>query len=313
MRAVVYRAFGGPEVLEVIDLEDPTASEGTMIVRVEAAGVNPIDAKLRGGLRASDPIERPRRVGMDGAGTIIALGTGVEGFRAGDRVAFRQTPGSYAQVVAVRPEHAVPLPASVSAVAGAGIGIPFGTAYQALRSLAVTAGDVLLVHGGSGAVGQAAIQFARLWGAEVIATSSPARFDEIERLGATPVAYGGAVTELVRATGKTPTVALDAAGSDEALDSSLALVADRTRIATVVRGADAARYGIRAFAGGSPTPLTEREDAWRAEAFAVTVALLAAGAVTVALGPSFTLDDAVRAHEAIEQRAAGKLTITPNG
>lgn len=312
MRAVVYREFGGPDVLEVVELDDPAVSADTMIVRVEAAGVNPIDAKLRGGMRASGPLDAPRRVGMDGAGTIVSIGADVEGFRIGERIAFRQTSGSYAELVTVKPEHATPLPASVSAAAAAGIGIPFGTAYQALRSLGVSGDDVLLVHGGSGSVGQAAIQFARLWGADVIATSSPARFDELERLGATPVAYGGAVTELVRATGKTPTVALDAAGSDEALESSVALVADRSRIATVVRGADAPGYGIRAFGGGSPEPLTDGQSFWRAEALPITVSLLAAGAFQVVLGPSFGLDDAALAHEAIAHGAVGKITITPN-
>ena len=122
----------------------------------------------------------------------------------------------------------VALPDAVTAAEGAGIGIPAGTAYQALRSLGLTEGDVLLVHGGSGSVGQAAVQFAVAWGATVIATASPARHDQLRELGATPVAYGDGLLERVReAAPDGVTVVLDCAGTDEAIDVSLELVAAR--------------------------------------------------------------------------------------
>lgn len=150
-------------------------------------------------------------------------------------------------------EKLVALPDAVTAAEGAGIGIPAGTAYQALRSLGLVEGDVLLVHGGSGSVGQAAVQFAIAWGATVIATASPARHDQLRELGAVPVAYGDGLLDRVReAAPGGVTVALDCAGTDEAIEASLELVADRDRIATIVRGPDAASFGIRAFSGGSP-------------------------------------------------------------
>ncbi|MGG1908984.1 zinc-binding dehydrogenase [Microbacterium sp. NRRL B-14842] len=118
----------------------------------------------------------------------------------------------------------------------------------------MTADDVLLVHAGSGSVGQAAVQFAVAWGATVIATASPARHDQLRELGAIPVAYGDGLLDRVRAAAPSPlTVVLDCAGTDEAIETSLALVADRDRIATIVRGPDAADFGIRAFSGGSPS------------------------------------------------------------
>ncbi|WP_231868259.1 zinc-binding dehydrogenase [Microbacterium sp. CH1] len=177
----------------------------------------------------------------------------------------------------------------------------------------MTAEDVLLVHAGSGAVGQAAVQFAVAGGATVIATASPARHDQLRELGAIPVAYGDGLLHRVRAAAPSPvTVVLDCAGTDEAIETSLALVADRDRIATIVRGPDAADFGIRAFSGGSPEPLTPQELAWRAEALQKTVDLLAAGDFTIELGPELPLAEAARAHDLMETGAAsGKIILVP--
>ncbi|GAA1967468.1 NADP-dependent oxidoreductase [Microbacterium deminutum] len=311
-QAIVYTEFGGPEVLHTADIPDPVPGEGEIAVRVQAAGVNPIDAKLRAGLRPSGPIDEPRRVGGDGAGVVTAVGEGVDGFRVGDPVVFFGVPGAYATDLVVAVAHAHRRPPQVSAAEGAALGIPVGTAYQALRALDVGTGDTLLVHGGSGAVGQAMIQFAVLWGATVIATSSEARFDRLRALGATPVAYGEGLPDRVRAVASNGvTVAIDAAGTDEALQASLDLVADRGRIATLVRGGDAASLGIRAFGGGSPTPLTPQQLAWRTEAVPVTLALLAAGRFSVELGPSFPLSDAPKAHRVVEEGGVGKVALLP--
>jgi len=312
-RAIVYTEIGSPDVLHLIEIADPVAARGEVVVRIEAAGVNPIDAKLRGGKRPSPPITEPRPVGFDGAGVIEVLGEGVDDLRVGDRVAIRDGHGTYASALAVPAEHLAPLPDAVTMAEGAAIGIPAGTAYQALRSLEVVAGDVLLVHGGSGAVGQAAVQFAVAWGATVIATGSPARHDQLRDLGALPVAYGDGLIDRIRDTAPSAvTVVLDCAGTDEAIETSLALVSDRDRIATIVRGPDAASFGIRSFSGGSPVPLTDQELAWRAEALPQTIALLETGDFTVELGPQLPLAEAVRAHELLESGAAsGKIILVP--
>ncbi|MCW3491860.1 quinone oxidoreductase family protein [Microbacterium sp. SSM24] len=310
--AIVYSEFGGPEVLHSIDIDAPAPGAGQLAIRVEAAGVNPIDAKLRSGARPSGPIDEPRRVGSDGAGVVTAVGEGVDGFRAGDAVVFSGARGAYATDVVIDAARVHSRPAHVSPAQGAALGIPIGTAYQALRSLAVGPDDTLLLHAGSGAVGQAAIQFAVLWGATVIATTSGRRADAVRALGATPVEYGDGLAERVRALAPNGvTVALDAAGTDEALQTSIELVSDRTRIATLVRGRDAASLGIRAFSGGSPTPLTPQQLAWRDEAVPVALALLAAGRFDVELGPSLPLADAAEAHGLVEQGADGKITLVP--
>ena len=311
-RAIVYTEIGSPDVLHLTEVPDPLAAAGEVVVRIEAAGVNPIDAKIRGGRRPSPPITEPRAVGFDGAGVVEALGAGVEGFAVGDRVAIRDTVGTYASSLAVRAENLALLPDSVTAAEGAGIGIPAGTAYQVLRSLDVTSDDVLLVHAGSGAVGQAAVQFAVAWGATVIATASPARHDQLRDLGAIPVAYGDGLLERVRKVAPSDvTVVLDGAGTDEAIEVSLALVADRDRIGTIVRGPDAASFGIRAFSGGAPEPLTAQELGWRAEALPKTIELLATGDFTIELGPELPLADAARAHDLVEAHVAGKIVLVP--
>ena len=210
-------------------------------------------------------------------------------------------------------EKAHPRPPQVGAAEGAALGIPVGTAYQALRSLGVGRRDTLLVHAGSGSVGQAAIQYAVLWGATVIATSSERRFDRVRELGATPVAVRrglGRPRPRRRTAGchRHPRRRRHRRG-----DRDLARAASTT--ATGSRrscgGRDAAGFGIRAFSGGSPIPLGPRELAWRREAIPVTLALMAAGAFSVELGASFPLAEAAAAHQAVQDGADGKVTLVP--
>ncbi len=310
--AITYSAFGDPEVLTLTDIEPPVPAAAEIAVRVEAVGVNPLDAKLRSGRRPSGPITEPRRVGGDGAGVVTAVGAEVEGYRPGDEVVVFGAAGVYASDLVVTSAQLTPRPPQIDAAVGAALGIPFGTAYQTLRSLGVRAGDTLLVHGGSGAVGQAVIQFAVLWGATVVATTSDRRAARVRDLGGIPVAYGDGLVDRVRAAApQGVTAAIDIAGTDEAIEASLALVADRARIATLVRGADAAGLGIRAFMGGSPRPLSVLERAWRAEAMPVAVALVAAGAFTVELGPRLPLAEAAEAHRLLEAGADGKIVLIP--
>jgi len=311
-KAITYSRLGGPEVLTLTDIDVPAPGAGDLAVRIEAAGVNPLDHKVRSGIRASDPITEPRPIGSDAAGIVTAVGVGVEGFREGDAVVVAGAVGAYATDIVVPASHAWPRPPQVSAQEGAAIGIPAATAYQTLRSLAVGPGDTLLVHGGSGAVGQAVIQFATLWGATVLATTSDRRADRVRSLGATPLSYELGIEGRVReAAPQGVTVAIDIAGTDEAIEASLALVADRHRIATLVRGEDADSFGIRAYLGGSPRPLCSREIGWRSEAMPVTIQLLAAGAYSVELGPSLPLADAAEAHRLVEQGVDGKVTLIP--
>ncbi|WP_144797444.1 NADP-dependent oxidoreductase [Microbacterium paludicola] len=312
-RAIVYTELGSPDVLQLVEIPDPVAGPGEVVVRIEAAGVNPLDAKRRSGKRPSPPITDPRHVGFDGAGVVDSVGDGVSDFTVGDRVVIRDTVGTYASHLVVPAAHLAHLPDAVTAAEAAALPIPVGTAYQCLRSLGVGQGDTLLIHAGSGAVGQAAIQFAVAWGATVVATGSESRHEQLRDLGAIPVAYGDGLIDRVRAAVDGDiTVALDCAGTDEAIRTSLDLVADRDRIATIVRGPDAADFGIRAFSGGAPEPLTEQELARRVEGLRVAIDLIAAGDFQVELGPELPLSEAAEAHRLVEShQARGKITLIP--
>lgn len=311
-KAIQFEHTGGPEVLSLNEIPTPHAGPGEVVVRTEAIGVNPLEWKLRSGIRPLPPFDGPRGMGADGAGVVVEVGEGAEGTRVGQQVAFADAKAAYATEVVVNARSVTPRPADVSLEAAAALGIPAGTAYQVVRSMAIGAGDVVLVNGGSGSVGQALIQFARILGATVIATSSPARFDQVRALGAIPVAYGPGLAERVREEAPSPvTVAIDCAGTDEAIETSIELVPDRQRVATIVRGPDADGWGIRAFSGGSPRPLTEQELVWRREAVPLALSLMAVGAFQVELGKAYPLAEAGQAQADSQAGAPGKLILHP--
>lgn len=310
-QVVQFSQIGGPEVLEVATVPDPVAGHGQLVVAVEAIGVNPIERKLRTGVRPL-PGDGPWRTGSDGAGTVTAVGVGVDGFRVGDPVAFLGAEGAYASVVVTDADKTFVRPEGVTAAQGAALGIPAGTAYQAIRSLGIRDDDTLLIHGGSGAVGQAAIQFAVLMGARVLATTSDARAERVSDLGAEPIAYGDGLTgRVLEAAPDSVTAILDCAGADGVLEASIELLEDTSRIATIVLGARGDELGIRAFSGGSAVPLTAQQQQWRTEAMPVALALLATGYFDVELGEQFALTDAAAAQTANENGAPGKLILVP--
>lgn len=312
-RFVQYRQFGGPEVLEIVDGEIPHPAAGEVVVEVKAAGVNPIDAKLRSGARASAPIDAPRGTGSDAAGVVTEVGDGVSGWQVGDEVIVSGAKASYATHLVVAATGLTRKPGALSWAQAAGVGIPAATAYQALRSLSVGEGTTLLLHAASGAVGQAALQFAREFGATVIGTASASNQDRIRQLGGTPVEYGPGLVERVRAIAPNGIDrALDAAGTDEAIAASLELVADPQNIGTIVRGADAPGWGIRAWSGGSKVPLTPEEKAWRTEGVRRAAELAAEGRFDVEIARSLPLDQAAEAQRLIERGGLrGKIVLLP--
>lgn len=312
-RVVQYDEIGPAEVLQVVEVDDPTPGAGEVLVEVRAAGVNPVEWKVRSGLRPSPPITEPRRIGSDGAGVIAALGEGVEGWSVGDEVVLRGANGTYATHVVVRPDHLVPKPASIDFDQAAALGIPVGTAHQVLASLGVARGQTLLIHGGSGGVGQAAVQLARHLGATVIATAGEANHDRLAELGAIPVAYGDGLRGRIEAVAPDGIDrALDAVGTDEALQVSLALVADPTHVGTIVVGAKAPDLGIQAWSGGAPWPLTSEQEQLRVDAIPYVADLISRGAFEIEISRRFALDDVVEAvRESEAGHTRGKIVLTP--
>ena len=171
MRAIIVRAFGGPEVLTLEEAPDPVPGAGQVLLDVGAAGVNPVDSYIRTGTYVRKP-PLPYTPGMDAAGTVRAVGDGVTQVKAGDRVYAHSLPGAYASLVLCDASQVVALPSHASFAQGAAVGVPYATAWRALLLRAhARPGETVLVHGASGGVGTAAVQIARAHGMRVIGTA----------------------------------------------------------------------------------------------------------------------------------------------
>lgn len=184
MKAIRVHQFGGPEVLRLEDVPDPKPGPGQVLIRARAIGVNPVETYIRGG--ANPKLSLPYTPGSDAAGEVIAVGEGV-GIKPGARIYTSGTlSGAYAELILCNATDAHPLPDRLSFSQGAGINIPFATAYRALFQRArLVAGETVLIHGGTGGVGTAAVQLARNAGLQTIATAGTDKGAElIRRLGA---------------------------------------------------------------------------------------------------------------------------------
>ena len=221
MKAIVIDKFGGPEVLRIAELPKPSPSEGQILVRVCACGLNPVDYKIRKGSIPFD-FKFPLILGYDVSGVVEAVGKGAEEFQAGDEVFYSPellTPGAYAEYQVVEAAIAAFKPEGLTHAEAASIPIAGGTAWQALFDRAcVEIGDTVLVHGGAGGVGSMAVQLAAWAGCEVMATASPANAEYVEELGADLVIdYHGQdfVKAVMEATaGEGVDVVLDTVGGD---------------------------------------------------------------------------------------------------
>lgn len=172
MKAIRVHDFGGPEVMKLEQVADLKPGAGQVTVRVRAAGVNPVDTYIRTGTYAAHKPALPYTPGMDGAGAVDAVGTGVTHVKPGDRVYLSgSASGTYAELALCQESQVHALPLKISFAQGAAVQIPYATAYRALFQLAHTqAGETVLVHGASGGVGVAAVQLARAAGFTVIGT-----------------------------------------------------------------------------------------------------------------------------------------------
>lgn len=171
MKAIRVQQFGEPEVLQVATVPDLTPAPGQVLVKIAAAGINPVETYIRSGKYAKLP-PLPYTPGTDGAGTVAALGSDVTGWEVGDRVYLAGSlTGTYAEQALCEPTHLHPLPDNVTFAQGAALGVPYTTAHVALFHRGqLRSGEILLIHGATGGVGLAAVQLARTVGARVLAT-----------------------------------------------------------------------------------------------------------------------------------------------
>jgi NADPH:quinone reductase len=311
---VIAPAFGGPDVLRLVEQPAAEPGQGQARVTVRAAGVNPADYKAYSGAFGTAPARLPVRPGSEAAGMVTAVGPDASGpagpVAVGDEVIAYRAPGAYATELVVPAAALVPKPAALDWAQAAGLMVTGVTAWHLLAATDLHEGDTVLIHGGAGGVGLMALQLATGRGAVPVITASPARHGFLRDLGALPVAYGPGLAERVRAAAPGGVdAAIDLVGTDEAVDVSLELVADRARIATIVAFARGFQAGIKVL-GGAPgaDPGTQIRDAARLE-----LARLAHDrALRVFVTRTFPLAQAADAHRVIMGgHTTGKIALIP--
>jgi len=298
MKAVRFSQFGGPEVLEIVDLPDPHPGPGQIRIAVRAAGVNPSDWKKRQGLMDG---ELPQTMGYEAAGVVDELGQGVTDVAIGDRVFGLSAEGAAQAELAVLSYYA-PIPPSLGYDGAAALPAAIETATRALDQLGAGSGSTLLINGASGSVGSAAVQLAVARGARVIGTASLANHDYLRSLGAEPTAYGEGLVERVREIAPDGVdVALDAAGGG-ALPALVELTGSPDRVITIADYAGTQATGVK-FSGGMGTDRS-------VHALRDIGALIEAGQFSLPVAQTFPLEQIAEAHRLSETgHVRGKLIL----
>jgi len=319
MKAIVVREFGEPEVMKLEEVSKPEPTGSQVLVKIEAAGVNPVDTYLRTGIHAHAP-KLPYTPGKDGEGIVETCGPDVTKFKPGDRVyTAGSLSGTYAEYSLCREEDLGRLPEDVSFKQGAGIWTPYATSYRALfQKAGVKKGETVLIHGASGGVGIAATQWATNAGCRVLGTASSDEGKKlIKDLGAdavfdhADVDHFGEVHDFADGKGVDVIIEMLANVNLErdfealAMYGRIVIVGNRGSLQFTPRQAmtkDATLYGMSLF---------NSKQADREEIHAAIYEGLSKGYLSPVIRESIPLSDAPRAHhEVIEQKALGKIVLT---
>jgi NADPH:quinone reductase len=320
MKAILVREFGGPEVLKLEEVPAPKPGAGQVLVRISAVGVNPYDTYMRAGTYAVKP-PLPYTPGSDGAGVIETVGDGVKKVKPGDRVYTAKTvTGAYAEFAVALEDQVHPLPGKISFAQGAGVWVPYGTAYHALfHSAAARASETVLVHGASGGVGTAAVQMARAMGLTVFGTAGTEKgLELVRREGAHRVfshRETGYTEEIMKATaGRGVDVILEMLANVNlsadlkmlAINGRVIIIGNRGEITINPRDLMLRRASARGFTLWAITPAEE------ADIHAGIFAGLENGTLRPVVGKELPLGEAARAHkEILEPGAAGQIALIP--
>jgi NADPH:quinone reductase len=320
MKAIRVHQFGGPEVLKLEEIPTPKPSEGQVLVRVRAAGVNPYDTYMRAGTYAIKP-PLPYTPGSDASGTVDAVGPGVTKVKPGDRVYTARTlTGAYAEYSLALEEQVQPLPDNISFEQGAGVWVPYGTAYHALHHFAKPrAGETVLVHGASGGVGIASVQISRAIGMTVFGTAGT---DEglklVKREGAHQAfdhSKAGYQEEIMKASGGQGVDVILEMLANVNLGADLKMLAAQGRTVVIGSRGDvnitprdlmSRRASVLAFT------LWATQPAEVAEIHAGLFAGMENGTLRPVIGKKLPLAEVARAHkEILQPGATGKMVLVP--
>ena len=299
MRALQYKSYGGPEVLEVGQAPDVHPTAGSVRVQVRASSVNPVDWKIRAGyLSGGKPLEGPGYPGLDAAGVVDEVGEGVTDVAVGEDV-FGLGSATNAEFAVL--QYYAKKPASVDWAAAAAAGVAAETAIRAFELAGVTNGCTVFIDGGAGGVGSVAVQIALARGASVIASAGAGNQDYLREIGATPVLYGDGMVERVRAIAPDGVDAVFDTAGKTALADLISLVPEPAKVVTIANFAP----------GDSGVQLTTGRSPRANQALAETASLLQSNKLVVKF-QTFPLDRAAEAH-AISQNGhiRGKLVLVP--
>jgi NADPH:quinone reductase-like Zn-dependent oxidoreductase len=300
MKAARFSEYGGPEVLEIVELPDPHPGPGQVRIAVRAAGINATETKIRRGL-LSFGAELPQTTGRDVAGVVDELGEGVTDVAVGDRVFGLSDDGAGAAELALLTFRA-PIPPSLGFVDAAGLPVALETATRGLDQLHVAAGTTLLINDASGGIGSTAVQLAVARGARVIGAASAANQNYLAQLGAEPVTYGDGFVDQVRALAPDGVdAALDIAGSG-VLPELIDLAGGADRVITMADVEGAEKHGVH-FSNGFA-------DGHGFHALAEVGELIEAGRFWLTVERTFPLDGIADAHRISEiGRVRGRLVL----
>jgi NADPH2:quinone reductase len=303
--------FGSFDGLEEIEEDVPAPQAGQVTIEVRAVGMNPTEYK--GILGGSDSGLLPLSIGNELAGVITAIAPETQiasgGGAVGDEVLAYRVPGAYASAVNVNASDVFAKPTALSFAEAANLFLAGATAADMLRVVEPAPGDTVVVHGASSAVGVSLLQQLRPFDVRVLGTASEKNFEIVRRFGGEPLAYGSGLQErlVAAAAGATIAAAYDNVGTHEALDVSLTLVADRSRIVSIAGFARAAKDGFQLVGGNMPDSIK-----FRAEVRPKLVELAARGDLVVPVSRTFPFAEAREALELLAgQHPGGKLALVP--
>jgi NADPH:quinone reductase-like Zn-dependent oxidoreductase len=304
MKAVRFAEYGAVDVLTVSDVPVPVPGTGQVLVQVKATGINPGEAKIREGLlHARWPAVFPSGQGSDLAGVVAQAGPEVTGFSAGDEViGFTDNRASQAEFVLVQAGNLTAKPAGVPWEVAGSLFVAGGTAYAAVRAVALAPGDTVVVSGAAGGVGSLAVQLAGRTGATVIGIAGQDNHDWLAAHGVLPVSYGAGVADRIRHVAQDVDAFVDTFGADY-VQLALDLGVQPSRIDTIANFEAIEKYGVKGDGSAA---------AASADVLAELAELVAAGQLEVPIAAAFPLDEVRDAYRRLERgHIRGKIVLLP--